>query len=371
MKSSIRFLKLHLYSSALLISFLVFNDTDASSRYDDQRYASQNSTAQKAEQTRIKDETLKDIGNEILQKHQECTRRSECLQLFQAIVQEQIEPASSSLRSDVINKKILDNANNEAFSTEEFLFSKLSEIAKINFQNGYRVAPDIINMRTPPKHLNQDDVIILLIEEIGKAPSANQSRQDSLDRDIRIIESVAQKLPNDPGYTPLLGTFGSEIRQLAEEKKPIHSTFRAIKDNMSVKGWSVFKDEFNASVSGKYDATRLLKSPKEKWRDFSNNGKPLVFVNPITDTPQVDAQAQKQEKIHKITDQGAAIASQLFAGLTASQENTSKDSNTKPGNQAPGQQNPPPADPVQNAFQGFNIRNIIETAINKRPSPSQ
>jgi hypothetical protein len=361
MESPIRFLKLHLYSSAL-ISLLAFNEVDASSRYDDQRYAPQNSATQKAEQTKIKDGILKDIGNEILQKRQECTRRSDCLQLFQAIVQEQTESVSSSLRSDIVNKKILDNANNEAFSTEEFLFSKLSETAKTNFQNGYRVAPDVINMRTPPKHLNQDDVIILLIEEIGKVSSANQPRQASLDRDIRIIESVAQKLPSDPGYTPLLGTFGPEIRQLAEEKTPIHSTFRALKDNMSVKGWDAFKDEFNTSVAGKYDATKLLKLPKEKWRTFSNNGKPLVFVNPITDAPKTDAQAEKQQQVDKIKDQGTALASQLFAGLGTgtTQESNLKDAKTKPGDKTPDQPNP-----LQSALGGVDFGSLL-SGLNKK-----
>ena len=73
MESPIRFLKLHLYSSAL-ISLLAFNEVDASStyssRHDDQRYASQNSVAQKEEQIRLQDELLMQAGSKIVQKRQ-------------------------------------------------------------------------------------------------------------------------------------------------------------------------------------------------------------------------------------------------------------------------------------------------------------
>ena len=348
MESPIRFLKLHLYSSAL-ISLLALHEASASSayssRHDDQRYSSQNSIAQKEDQIRIQDEILMQAGSKIVQKRQECTSRNDCLRLFQGIIGNAI-PRNS----------ILESANNEAFSTEAFLFSKLSETAKTNFQNGYRVNSQVLNMRSTPKHLTRDDVIILLIQEIGKVSAANQSRQASLDRDIRLIESLAQKLPDEQEYTPLLGTFGPEIRQTAEDKTPIHSTFRAIRDNMSITGWDTFQAAFNESVKGQYDSKKLLQSPKEKWRSFMNNGKPLVFVNPLIDAPKDEKQAGETKQVDAIKEQGTALASQLFGGFGSA---PSTGSDSKKAKKESTDQASNPTDQIKSALGGLDFGSLL------------
>ena len=154
MESPIRFLKLHLYSSAL-ISLLALHGAHAEGYHSHRNPGatpSQSSVIQKEERIKLQDEILMQAGSKIIQKRQDCSSRNDCLRLFQGII------------GDALPKDLLDkSADNEAFSTEAFLFSKLSETAKANFQNGYRVNSQVLNMRSTPKHLNRDDVIILLI----------------------------------------------------------------------------------------------------------------------------------------------------------------------------------------------------------------